>query len=73
MNTTDLIGYAASAVLMVSFLMKNINTLRLINSIGAILFIIYGFMLATSWPVIITNAFILSVNIFYLIKNQTSK
>jgi hypothetical protein len=73
MNTTDLIGYAASAVLMVSFLMKNINTLRLINSIGAILFIIYGFMLATSWPVIITNAFILSVNIFYLVKNYSSK
>jgi len=73
MNTTDLIGYAASAVLMVSFLMKNINTLRLINSIGAILFIIYGFMLATSWPVIITNAFILSVNIFYLAKNYSSK
>lgn len=73
MNTTDLIGYAASAVLMVSFLMKNINTLRLINSIGAILFIVYGFMLATSWPVIITNAFILSVNIFYLAKNYFSK
>lgn len=73
MNTTDLIGYAASAVLMVSFLMKNINTLRLINSIGAILFIVYGFMLATSWPVIITNAFILSVNIFYLVKNYSSK
>ncbi len=73
MNTTDLIGYVASAVLMVSFLMKNINTLRLINSIGAILFIIYGFMLATSWPVIITNAFILSVNIFYLVKNHSSK
>lgn len=73
MNTTDLIGYAASAVLMVSFLMKNINTLRLINSIGAILFIVYGFMLATSWPVIITNAFILSVNIFYLVKNHSSK
>lgn len=73
MNTTDLIGYVASAVLMVSFLMKNINTLRLINSIGAILFIVYGFMLATSWPVIITNAFILSVNIFYLAKNYSSK
>ncbi len=73
MNTTELIGYVASAVLMVSFLMKNINTLRLINSIGAILFIVYGFMLATSWPVIITNAFILSVNIFYLAKNYSSK
>ena len=73
MNTTELIGYIASAVLMISFLMKNINNLRLINSIGAILFIIYGFMLVTSWPIIITNVFILSVNVFYLVKNIISK
>ena len=67
-SLTEWVGYAASAVLMVSFLMKNIITLRLINSLGAILFIIYGFMLATSWPIIITNAFILCVNLYYLAK-----
>ncbi len=70
---TEWVGYAASAVLMVSFLMKNIITLRFINSIGAILFIIYGFMLATSWPIIITNVFILLVNIYYLSKNAITK
>ncbi len=72
-SLTEWVGYAASAVLMVSFLMKNIITLRIINSVGAILFIVYGFMLATSWPIIITNAFILSVNVFYLSKHFTSK
>lgn len=72
-SLTDWIGYLASLVLMISFLMKNINTLRIINSVGAVLFIVYGFMLATSWPVIITNAFILGVNVFYLAKHFSQK
>jgi len=70
---TDWIGYLASLLLMISFLMKNIITLRTINSIGAILFIFYGIMLATSWPIIITNLFILGVNLVYLTKHFTSK
>ncbi|WP_353084812.1 uroporphyrinogen decarboxylase [Flavobacterium sp.] len=68
-TTTELIGYLASLVLMISFLMKNIIKLRIINSIGAILFIGYGIMLAISWPIIITNAFILCVNTYYLMKH----
>lgn len=64
------VGYLASLVLMISFLMKNITTLRIINSVGALLFVIYGFMLAISWPVVISNAFILGVNIYYLTKNR---
>lgn len=68
-SLTDWIGYLASVVLMISFLMKNINTLRIINSMGACLFIMYGIMLVTAWPIIITNAFILGVNIYYLIKH----
>jgi hypothetical protein len=70
---TEWIGYLASLILMISFLMKNIITLRTINSIGAILFIVYGFMLATSWPIIITNVFILGVNLIYLTKHFISK
>lgn len=70
---TDWIGYIASLVLMVSFLMKNIYTLRIINSIGAILFVIYGVMLAISWPIIITNTFILGVNSYYLAKHFRGK
>ncbi len=71
-SLTEWVGYLASLVLMISFLMKNINTLRIVNSIGALLFVVYGFMLATSWPIIISNAFILGVNIFYLSKHFRS-
>jgi hypothetical protein len=68
-SLTDCIGYLASLVLMILFLMKNIIKLRIINSIGALLFIFYGIMLLTSWPIIITNIFILGVNIYYLTKH----
>jgi len=63
---TEWVGYLASGALIISFMMKNINKLRIINSIGAILFVAYGVMLAISWPIIITNAFILLANIYYL-------
>ena len=71
-SITEWVGYIASLVLMISFLMKNINTLRIINSIGALLFVSYGIMLVTSWPIIITNTFILAINIFYLTKHFRS-
>lgn len=68
-SMTEGVGYLASLVLMISFLMKNINTLRIINSTGCFLFVVYGFMLATSWPIIISNTFILGVNTYYLVKH----
>lgn len=65
-TTTEIIGYLASLLLMLSFLMKKVRTLRWVNSLGCLVFVIYGFMLDTSWPVIVTNAFILGTNIYYL-------
>lgn len=70
---TEWIGYLASAALIVSFMMKKVRTLRFINSIGAILFVIYGFLLAISWPIIITNSFILGANIYYLYLKKEKK
>ena len=65
-SLTEWVGYAAMLALLISFMMKDVRRLRLINSIGAILFVIYGFMLATSWPIIITNVSILCINFYYL-------
>ncbi|OIP51610.1 MAG: uroporphyrinogen decarboxylase [Flavobacteriaceae bacterium CG_4_8_14_3_um_filter_34_10] len=65
-SLTELVGYFASLLLVISFLMRNLTKLRIINSFGCIAFIIYGFMLQTSWPIIITNAFIVGVNFYYL-------
>ena len=67
---TEWVGYLASVVLIISFMMKNVHTLRIVNSVGALLFVIYGIMLAISWPIIITNGFILVLNIYYLSKKN---
>lgn len=63
---TEWVGYAAMLALLISFMMKDVRKLRFINSIGAVLFVIYGFMLATSWPIVITNLAILGINFYYL-------
>lgn len=63
---TEWVGYAAMLALLISFMMKDVRKLRSINSIGAILFVIYGLMLDISWPIVITNFAILCLNIYYL-------
>lgn len=65
-NLTDLVGYAAMFTVLLSFMMKNFRKLRMVNSLGAILFVIYGFMLQISWPIVITNLAIVGVNGYYL-------
>ncbi len=67
---TEWVGYLASAILLVSFTMKDIRKLRMVNSAGAVLFVVYGFMLSTSWPIVITNVAILGINIYYLSKKK---
>ena len=66
-SVTEWVGYLASLILVTSFMMKQVNKLRTINSIGAIVFIIYGIMLDVSWPIIFTNTFILGLNIYHLL------
>jgi len=65
-NATEFVGYLAMLVLLISFLMKNIRHLRMLNSIACAFFVAYGFMLATYWPIIISNAAIMGINIYYL-------
>jgi len=68
---TDVIGYIASFTVLISFLMKDIKTLRIVNSIGCSLFVGYG-LLGWDLPVIITNMAILGINIYYLLKTRKS-
>jgi len=63
---TEIVGYLAMLVLLISFLMKDIRRLRTLNTIACALFVAYGFLLATSWPIIISNAAIFGINVYYL-------
>lgn len=65
---TDLIGYSASIVILLSFLMKDVKRLRMINIIGCCLFVAYGVLLDFSIPLIGTNLSIAVINMVFLIK-----
>lgn len=73
MPFTEFVGYLASFGVLCSFAMKDIRKLRLINSIGGFLFIAYGFLLNISWPIIITNAAIVVINVYYLSRREGVK
>lgn len=68
---TEYVGYMASLMVLLSFTMKDVKRLRLINMTGCILFIIYGFLMPSiriGLPIIIANAAIFLVNAYYLFK-----
>ena len=65
---TEIVGYLASLLVLLSFLMKNIRTLRIVNTVGCLVFIGYGVLLGFSIPIIVTNAAIVGINSYYLLK-----
>jgi hypothetical protein len=66
---SEWVGYAAMATVLISFLMKSVIKLRIVNSFGCLLFVIYGIMLEPiSKPIIITNIAIFLINCYYLLK-----
>jgi len=64
-------GYSAMFIVLISFLMKSVKKLRIVNSLGCLLFVFYGFMLAPlSKPIIITNTAIFFINLYYVFKKN---
>lgn len=73
MNWIELIGYIASTSVVASFLINNnIKLTRSINLCGCILFTIYGFLI-NSIPIIIPNAFLIFVQLYFLFFNSSKK
>ena len=65
---TEIIGYLASIVVLISFVMKEVKRLRMVNIAGCLLFTFYGVLLDFSIPLIATNLAIVFINVVYLIK-----
>lgn len=66
-NYIEWLGYVASILVAISFLMKSVYKLRFINTIGAICFVVYAVAIK-AFPVAVINLFIICVNAYYLIK-----
>ena len=65
--TTEIIGYAASALVVLSLTMRSLLRLRLISLCGSATFLVYG-ILIESTPIMITNVCIAGINLWFLRK-----
>lgn len=68
----EIIGYVGTALVLVSFLMSSVYKLRVINTIGSIVSIVYGVLLHV-YPTVVLNAALALINIFYLWKLSSGK
>lgn len=68
----ELIGYAGSLLVAISLMMQSVFRLRMINLIGALIFVLYG-ALIHALPVVLLNGLIVGVNIYYLVQMWNQK
>jgi hypothetical protein len=74
MNWVEWLGYFAAALVVLSFVVgSKVRTIRFINMLGAIAFLIYGFLLDVNLPIIIPNAFITCIQFYYLFIKKEAK
>ena len=70
MNTSTLIeavGYLGSALVLVSFLMSSVVKLRVVNTVGSLIFAIYA-LIIRSYPTAIMNFCLVCINLRFLWK-----
>ncbi|UFH30595.1 uroporphyrinogen decarboxylase [Chryseobacterium sp. C-71] len=64
---TNYIGYAASVFIVLSFILKDLTKIRIVNLVGCICFVIYGIFSGLLWPIIIPNGVICFVQVYHLL------
>ena len=68
----DIIGYIGMGIILYSFTIENIYKLRLVNSIGSIVWIIYGIGIMAG-PTIMVNSCVLCIHLHWFYKNRKKK
>ena len=69
MSGIDILGYVASLLVAVSLSMGSIARMRFVNLLGAVAFSGYGW-LAGAYPVMAVNAYVVVINVVFLLKMQ---
>lgn len=64
------VGYAASFFIVLSFILKDLRKIRIVNLIGCVCFVLYGVYSGMLWPVIIPNALLCFVQLYYLLTTK---
>lgn len=68
----EAIGITATLFVLLSFLFENPFKIRIVNIIGAFLFVIYGLLL-NAWSVWILNLILISVHTYFILKSKVEK
>ena len=68
----EIIGYVGSALVLVSFLMASVVKLRIVNSVGSLIFAVYA-LLIKSYPTMVMNICLVLINLYYLWKLRNSE
>ena len=63
MDSLDIVGWAATIFIIISFLINNMLWLRIINMVGAALWLTYG-IIDTSYSIIFLNVIIVSIQFY---------
>jgi hypothetical protein len=65
----EIFGYIGTVLILVSFLIENVFKLRLVNTIGAIFWLIYGIGIMAK-PTIVVNFAVIIIHSIWFIKQK---
>ncbi|WP_234109452.1 uroporphyrinogen decarboxylase [Chryseobacterium sp. R2A-55] len=68
---TNFVGYGASFFVVLSFILKDLRKIRIVNLVGCMLFVLYGIYSNYLWPIIIPNAILCGIQVFHLAKEKS--
>lgn len=72
LSLASIIGYSGMLLAVISFTLNNMIWLRIINSSGCLLLVIYGLMIS-AYPVSILNCIILIINLYKMAHQLITK
>ena len=68
-NYMEIMAYIGSVIILMSFIVKDVKWLRILNNVGCLIFLVYAFYHGRT-PLILLNSGVILVNIYHLIKKD---
>ena len=68
-NYMEILAYIGSVIIFISFVVKNVKWLRILNNVGCVIFLFYAFYHGRI-PLILLNSGVILVNIWHLVKKS---
>jgi hypothetical protein len=68
----EVIGIIATLFVLASFIVNDIKKVRLINIVGALLFVIYGYLI-NAFSTLLLNGLLILIHVYYLRKEFKKK